>query len=108
MKFYDKHEELRGIGYTFRGLGGGGGGGGGGQLCQYYFASLLKRIYSLRNEFAAKAFPFRVTPFQKGISGQECNQEVTKVVSLVKMAENLPTVSSPPLVTFCCYNAVSF
>ena len=39
------------------------------------------------------------TPFQ-GFDEQERSQEVTKVVSLIKMAENLPDVSSPPMV---CY-----
>ena len=39
-------------------------------------------------------FPFKDL-FSEGTGEQESKQEVTKVVSLVKMAENLPSVSSP-------------
>ena len=39
---------------------------------------------------------YRLGPFQKGLGVLGSLQEVTKVVSLVKMAENLPSVSSLP------------
>ena len=39
-------------------------------------------------------FPLELTPFQKGRGLQVSKYEVTKVVSLVKMVENLSDVSS--------------
>ena len=35
-----------------------------------------------------------INPFSKGIDAQECKQEVTEVVSLVKIVETLPNISS--------------
>ena len=48
------------------------------------------------SEFAplgSKFFPVRVDSFQKGLGVQENKQEVAKVVSLVKQAEYLRSVS---------------
>ena len=44
--------------------------------------------------YGSKFFPFRVDPFQKGLGVQESKQEVTKVISLAKMAENLLRASN--------------
>ena len=49
-------------------------------------------------EFAptgSKFFHFRIDPFSEGVRCAGNKQEVTIVVSLVKMAESLPSVSSP-------------
>ena len=47
---------------------------------------------TLKGKFASKGskfLPFRVDPFSEGLAGRESSLEVTEVVSLVKMAENL-------------------
>ena len=43
----------------------------------------------------ANSFLFRENPFQKGLDVQEGKQEVKKVVSFKKIAENLSSVPSP-------------
>ena len=66
---------------------GGGGGGAGGALALSELLYLLKRINSIRKEFAptgSKFFPFRVAPFQKEFEVPKSKQEVTNVVSLHK------------------------
>ena len=57
-----------------------------GGVNQNCFASLLKRVYSKKKEFAplGSNFPFRVDHFKKWLGVQEGNQEVTKVVLLVE------------------------
>ena len=42
----------------------------------------------------ANSFLLEKIPTQKGFGMQESKQEVTKVVSPVEMAENLPSISS--------------
>ena len=67
------------------------------QFCQNCFASLLKEVYYKRKEFAptgSKFFPFKVDPFQRALVCKKAKQEVTRVVSLIKMAENLPSILS--------------
>ena len=44
----------------------------------------------------ANSFLLKLTPFQKGCNVLESKQEVTEVVSLVKIAENLSNVFSSP------------
>ena len=59
----------------------------GGNSVNFCFCSVLKWVYSKRKEFASKEskfFPLRTDPFSEGIGEQECKQEVTKVVSLVR------------------------
>ena len=58
-------------------------------------SSFWKGDYSKRKE-REQILSFQSgPPFQKGLGVQESRQEVTKVVSLVKMAENLPFIKSP-------------
>ena len=56
-----------------------------------------KEVYSKRKEFApfGSVFSFRKDPFSEGGCVQESKQEVTKVVSLIKTAENVPCTQSP-------------
>ena len=58
----------------------------------FFFVSLLikRRVYSFSEHFV----PFREDQFQKGVGLRESKHEVTNLVSLVKMAANLPGVSS--------------
>ena len=43
-----------------------------------------------------KYFPLSIqSHFKKGLGVKELNQEVTKIASLVKNQENLPSVSNP-------------
>ena len=54
-------------------------------------------IYSKRKEFAplvSKFLTYRVDPLSVDV--QKSKQDITKVVSLVKMAENLPGVFQEP------------
>ena len=63
------------------------------------FASLLKRVYSERKEFAplgSKFFPFRIDPFQKRLGLQE-SKEVTEVFSFVKECGKSTKSSHVPL-----------
>ena len=56
--------------------------------------SVLKRKNLL--PLLSRSFPFRVDPFQKGLGLQDGKLEVTKVVSLVKMAgKNTMCIKSP-------------
>ena len=48
----------------------------------------------------ANSFVLEKNLLQKGLVCRTSKQEVTKVVSLVKMAENLPNVSSPLKLNF--------
>ena len=43
----------------------------------------------------ANPFLLEYTPFKQWFCAQECSHEVTKVVSPIKMSENLPSVQSP-------------
>ena len=54
------------------------------------FASLLKRGCSKMKEFV----PLKTTPVQKWLGVQECKQEVTTAISLVKKKKILPGVYS--------------
>ena len=68
---------------------------------QIGIASSIKGSTPKREEFSPSGnrfFPFRVDLFQKGLVVHECEQEVTKVVSLLKTAKknnSLPSLSSP-------------
>ena len=69
-----------------------------GNSVQTVFVHFRKWIWYKRKEFASqgsKFFPFRADPFSEGAWCAVEKQEVTKVVSLVKIAENLLCVSSP-------------
>ena len=70
----------------------------GGNSFKIVLPSLWKGVYSKREEFAtmgSKFFPFRVDSFQNELGVQKSKQEVTKVASLVKLAESIPSVSVP-------------
>ena len=58
----------------------------------YIFASLLKRVYSQRKEFAplsscSRFFPLRVNPSLKSYVSLRSKREVTKVIPLGKNGE---------------------
>ena len=84
---------------------------GGGDNVKIIFVSLLKGIFSKREDFAPKgitSFLLEKTLFQKGF-GTQGKQKVTKVVSLVKYggkSTKYTTVSSP--LTSSCYMQMFF
>ena len=65
------------------------------EFVQYENGSILKEI--ICSQFFSRwehSFPLK-SPFHKKHNVQESKQEVTKVFSLVKMVENLSSVSMP-------------
>ena len=79
------------------------------QLCQNDFSSLLKKESTLKGTYlppigvasfsegtmGTNSFLLKYIPFQKRLGMEGRKQEVTKVVTLVKTAVILPSVSSP-------------
>ena len=67
-------------------------------LPQYWKGSSLKGNNLL--PLGANHFLLKKTPLQSVIYVQERKQEVTTIVSILKMAENLPSVPAPPFHLF--------
>ena len=67
-------------------------------LCQIVFLFLKKSFVFFPN--TNKCVPFRVDPFSEGNGVQESKQQVTNVVSLVKMAENVQMYLVPKSDTY--------